>query len=392
MQVVGQNERRWMGGLLLLTTCSWGRFLATGSPKVDQSYPSGAVGLALLGGLVVGWGLLVVGWRGFLVGPRPNGPPRRLAYAGLLVAALMLPMLSNDVFSVFAYGSLAAHGRDVYTTASGLSDTAWYPWVGQRWAEKVCVYGPSTLLGAVPVALAGHSPWLALALLRVVWFAPLAAAMELSFRRLGDRPLFHAMVWLNTLWIVEGPGQMHGDMLGMTAVVAGIALAMPVGGATRGRRRVAGWLLYAIAVLGKYSFVFTGPWFWLFGARTARERIERLPLMAGILIVTGGALYAPFWRGPATITGPLHALGGMNPGGSIVEVVGILVSLATGHGVPDQDAPVHAALEATRAASATTWLVTSVVLQLVTLGVAVRLLAGMLRGPHDDRRVAIGTG
>ena len=175
-------------------------------------------------GLVVGWGLLVVGWRGFLVGPRPNGPPRKLAYAGLLVAALMLPMLSNDVFSVFAYGSIAAQGRDVYTTASGLSDTVWYPWVGQHWSQKVCVYGPSTLVGALPVALGGHSPWLSLALLRVAWLAPLAAVMELSFRRLRDRPLFHAMVWLNPLWLVEGPGQMHADLLGVTAVVAGIAL------------------------------------------------------------------------------------------------------------------------------------------------------------------------
>jgi hypothetical protein len=385
MQVAGQNERRWLGGLVLVTACSWGRFLATGSPKVDQSYPSAAAGLALLAGLVVGWGLLVVGWRGFLVGPRPNGPPRKLAYAGLLVAALMLPMLSNDVFSVFAYGSLAARGRDVYTTASGLSDTLWYPWVGQHWNEKVCVYGPSTLVGALPVALGGHSPWLSLAVLRVAWFAPLAAVMELSFRRLRDRPLFHAMVWLNPLWIVEGPGQMHGDLLGVTAVVAGIVL-------TLGGRRASGWLLYAVALLGKYSFAFTGLWFWLFGARTARDRLVRIPLVAAIVVATGAALFAPFWRGTATITEPIHALGSMNPGGSIVEVVGILVGLATGHGVPHQDAPVQAALEASRAASATTWLVTSAVLRVVTLAVAARLLVGLLRRPHDDRRVALATG
>ena len=183
----------------------------------------------------------MVGWRGFLAGEGREGPPRVVAYAGLVVAALMLPMLSNDLFSVFAYGSLAARGRDVYATAAGLSDTVWYAWIGEHWNEKVCVYGPTTLVAALPVALGGYLKSRGLSLLlviRVAWFTPLALVMEASFRALRDRPLFHAMVWLNPLWIVEGPGQMHGDLLGVAAIVAGIVLV------TSGRRG-RGWLFYA---------------------------------------------------------------------------------------------------------------------------------------------------
>ncbi|HEY5242029.1 MAG TPA: hypothetical protein VIJ22_11210, partial [Polyangiaceae bacterium] len=182
-----------------------------------------------------GWVLLVLGWRGLLA--QPPMQPRRLAFLGLFVAGLMLPMLSNDLFSVLAYASLAAQGHDVYTTVSWLPHSVWYPWVGERWAEKVCVYGPTTLIGAMPGALAGGNPWLAMLALRLAWLAPAALVMELSFRRLRDRPFFHALIWLNPLWLVEGPGQLHTDLLGVLAVTAGIVLQ-------RGGRPRAGWSLY----------------------------------------------------------------------------------------------------------------------------------------------------
>src|SRR5580692_5359806 len=129
--VRAKSEALWLVGLVVVTACSWGRWLATGSLKVDESYPSAVAGTALFVLLLAGWGLLVAGWWGLLA--RPPESPRRLAFTGLLVSALMLPMLSNDVFSLLAYGSEAAHGRDVYTTVQGLSQSPWYPWIGQHW-------------------------------------------------------------------------------------------------------------------------------------------------------------------------------------------------------------------------------------------------------------------
>jgi hypothetical protein len=310
--------------------------------------------------------------------------PRRLAFLGLAVAAFMLPMLSNDLFSVLAYASVAAQGHDVYTTVSWLPHSVWYPWVGGRWAEKVCVYGPTSLVAALPSALAGGNPWVALVVLRLVWFVPLALVMEWSFRRLRDRPFFHAMVWLNPLWLVEGPGQLHTDLLGVIAVVAGIVLQ-------KGGRAKAGWGLYGLAVLGKYTFAFTGVWFWLFGAKTLRQRLLRLPAIGAVVLVLAVLCFAPFWRGPATVTEPLHDLAGMNPGGSITEVVGILVDLLRGGPAPHADAPMTQALALDQATHATTWLVVSLVLRLLTLGVAARLLWAMLRRP-DEGTLALGTG
>jgi len=379
----GADARRWLLGLALVTACSWARFAATGSLKVDESYPGEGVGTALFLALLAGWALLVLGWRGML--ERPPASPRRLAFTGLAVASLMLPMISNDVFSVLAYGDLAARGRDVYTTAAALPESTWFAWVGEHWSAKPCVYGPTTLAAILPSALSHGNPWLALVLLRATWLLPLALVMELSLRATAVRPFFHAMVWLNPLFVVEGPGQLHADFLGVAAVVGGMLLAW-------GGRPKTGWVLYAAAVFGKYSFAFTGFWYWLAGARTARDRLARLPVMAAVVAVVGVVVFAPFWRGTATITEPLRALAGMNPGGSITEIVGIVVHLVRGGGVPHADAPVAAAVEAEEAANAATWAITALVLRLATLAVGARILVAMLRKPHDEARVALGTG
>jgi hypothetical protein len=292
--------------------------------------------------------------------------------------------LSNDVFSLLGYGSLAARGHDVYVTTEWLPRSAFASWVGERWRSEVCVYGPTTLLSVLPASLGGGSPWSALALLRLCWLLPLAGAMELSFRRL-NRPLFHTMVWLNPLFVVEGLGQLHADVLGLAAIVVGIAL-------TRDGRVKAGWIFYALAVLGKYTFAFAGPWFWLFRASGARQRLLRLAAMGATLVGLGAVLYSPFWHGFATLTEPVRALGGMNPGGSITEVVGHLVHVMRGGAVPPADLPPQAAVEMERAAKGPTWFVVSLVLRVVFVGVAARQLTGMLRARSDEGALALGTG
>jgi len=150
----------WLLGLFVVTGCSWCRYVATGSPRVDGNYPPTLEGSLLLVAVAAGWGLMILAWRSFLA--RPPDQPQRLAFAGLLTAHLMLPMLSNDVFSVFAYASLAARGRDVYTDAAGLTGpdgykcdpawlglprAAWWTSFGScfGWSSASCAGGPRSL-------------------------------------------------------------------------------------------------------------------------------------------------------------------------------------------------------------------------------------------------------
>ena len=107
--VFSRSERRLLAGLTVVTACSWGRFFATGSLKVDRELPGAALtGFALLAALVAGWALAVAGWQAMLADPPAR--PRRTAFVALGVATLMLPMLSNDVFSLLSYGARRGGG------------------------------------------------------------------------------------------------------------------------------------------------------------------------------------------------------------------------------------------------------------------------------------------
>jgi hypothetical protein len=377
-----QSERRLLAGLAVVALASWGRFFATASLKVDESYPGRVAGYALLATLVLGWALAVRGWRGIL--DAPPARPRHVAFAALLVVSPMLPLLSNDLFSVMAYGSGAAAGHDVYTTTDWLPTNAFYPFLGQHWNDTVCVYGPATLIAALPASLAHGNPWLGLLLLRVAWFVPLILVMEVTFRRLADRPAFHAMVWLNPLWLVEGPGQMHADLLGLVALTLGVALHL-------GEKVAASAVLYAAACWGKYSAVVAGTWFVDAGATTAQERLRRSVLNAGALAGVGVVLYAPFWHGTATITTPLDALAHMNPGGSITEVAGILVQVIFRGWITAPDLPVQTALAIDREAKHESW----AAMAYLTRTAFVVIMAGLAmaaRKGRDRERTALLTG
>ncbi len=378
-----RDEVLWILGLVVLTACSWVHFFATGSPKVDENYPTQLVGALLLCGTLLGWLLMVAGWRGLL--DRPVANPRRLAFTGLVIATTMLPLLSNDIFSLITYGSLAAHGRDVYTTPDLMPTSPFYAWVGERWNHTVCVYGPTALVSILPAGLAGRSVWAAMFLLRAAWLVPLVLVMELSFRRLPDRPRFHTMLWLNPLWLLEGPGQLHADMLGVIAIVAGMLMQM-------NGRPVRAWAYWALAMLGKYSFAVTGLWFWLSGARDHRERALRLPLMAAVVAGVAVVFFAPFWHGLATITVPLNTLANMNPGGSITEVVGHVVHTLRGGPMPKMDSPVAATILFDKATKGQTWAIVSGIMHIVSAGVLVRLLVYIFQKPRDEGRIALATG
>lgn len=381
-----RDDRLWLGGLAVVVACSWARFFATGSLKVDQSYPSEIPATLLLVVLAAGYGCMVFGWKGLLDRPgRPTTPPRTLAYAGLVLAAVMVPMLSNDIFSMFAYGTSAAHGDDVYASAKGLHGSVWFPFVGARWNDAPCVYGPASLVMLLPAGLGGGNPWLALLAVKLVWLVPLVAVMETSFRSAESRPAFHAMVWLNPLFVVEGLGQLHTDLLGLVAVTAGIFLQ------SKGKPKSA-WAMLGVAVLAKYTFLLAAPWFWLSGARSARERALRLPAIAAMIGALAVAFFAPFWRGLATLTAPAHALAAGNPGGTLTEIVGHLVHLARGGKMAPPDMPVAQAMALDIATHGTTWAVTSFVLGVVSLAIAIRVLRAMLSDPADEDIISLGTG
>jgi len=393
-----RNDRAYLAGIALLTACSWGRWLATGSLKVDESYPSLGVATLLFLVLLLGWALLVWSFHGILTDAFDEASDeqnaalstarlRRLAFLGLAIASLMLPMLSNDIFQLVSWSSRAARGNDVFTTVNALPGSEWASYVSARWARTVCHYGPLTLVAAMPAALAHGSPWTAILLVRTCWLVPLVAVMLASFRLLPSMRTFHAMLWLNPLWLLEGPGQLHCDLVGITLISAGVVLAMR-------RRTVVAALLYALAVVSKYTFVLVGPWFLLFETTSKRQRAVRALLLATAIGACGAAFYSPFWRGTSTLTAPLQDTFSERPGGTLEEVVGDLVLAARGRSPSPPSTTGAVAMAQDRAAMGSGWLVVAAVklaVKVVTMAVVARLLYLMFETNRPEV-TALGTG
>ncbi len=374
---------RWLAGLSILTLCSWARCLVTGSPKVDEHYPSQAAGTLLLLAMCLGWALAVTGWGRMLADP--PGRPRRLFYLGLLAVVGMLPLLSNDLFSLLAQADLSSRGKDVYSSAMAYPESVWFSWIGIRWRESPSPYGPITLLAAWPSVLGGANPYRAEAWLKLAWLVPLVALFEISLRAVPDRPAFHAMIWLNPLFLVEGPGQLHPDLLGALLITAGLLLR-------RRAPRVGAGMAWSLAVLGKLNFGLAFPWFWLSGTSGWAQRVRRGALLALCLGAAAALAYAPFWHGPGTVRGQLRGLATstMVPGGTLVDVAGTVAgAFASGRLNLDRLVETFDARQQQARARATR--AAQVLATLLALAAILPLGLGLLRR-LDEERLALATG
>jgi hypothetical protein len=111
-----------------------------------------------------------------------------------------------------------------------------------------------------------------------------------------------------------------------------------------------------------------------------------------MLIGLAAVFFAPFWYGPATVLEPIRALGRMNPGGSITEVMAAVVNVLRGGGIPNATTAVRSAVELDRQSNGAIWEVIALVLRIATLGIGVQVLRAMLANPRDDDKVSLGTG
>jgi len=378
--LAGSGPIRWLVGLSVLTICSWARCLATGSPKVDQHSPSEAVGTLLLLVLCLGWALAVTGWARMLAHPPER--PRHLVYLGLFAVAWMLPLLSNDLFSLFAQASLSIQGKDVYTSARAYPESVWFAWIGERWSQSPSPYGPVTLLAAWPSVLGGGNPYLAEAWLKLAWLLPLVVVVELSLRAFRERPMFHVVLWLNPLFLVEGPGQLHPDLLGALLITSGLLLARRSPG-------IGGAMAWSLATLAKLNFGLALPWFLLSGTRGRAERLRRGALLALCLAGTTALAYAPFWRGPETVLGQLRGLGAntLVPGGTLVDVVGTVAGALAG-GVSHPDLRVEAFEAREREVRARAAGIAHLVALALALAAILPLGLALQRGEGEERLAA----
>ncbi len=209
------------------------------------------------------------------------------------------------------------------------------------------------------------------------------AVLELSVRAFPNRSMFHTMLWLNPLLLVEGLGQLHPDLLGVLLVTVGLLLA-------RRSRTLGAAVAWSLATLAKLNFGLAAPWFLLSGTRSWPERLRRAVVLVVCLLATATVLYTPFWRGPDTVFGQLQGLRTSTfvPGGTLVDVVGTVAGGLSGSRV---NTPVELFDLRQQDVRARASQGAQLLAMLIALAAIIPLGLGLLRDLDEDR-LALATG
>lgn len=215
------------------------------------------------------WLLLAGSWAGYVVamiaGMRGGTLPARPVLLAAALAAGVLavgcpPTLSPDVYAYVAYGRmLGIYGhnpcQEPPTVLNGLGD----PLAELVIAPVPSPYGPVWTFASVPLAwLVPGSPWLAVVAMKLLAGAGLigtAVAGKAITEQLapGRGNLTLLGIALNPLFLIEGPGIGHNDLVMM-------ALLLGAGHFFLGRRWVLGSVLLGCAVGIKYIPAAALPW------------------------------------------------------------------------------------------------------------------------------------
>jgi len=261
-----------------------------------------------------------------------------LAFVLIGIFSFMLPMLSNDIFSYMVFGDAANKGADVYTNTQCMHVSSYFSYITRAWASSTCAYGPVILLLAMTAAWMGAGKivltlvtYKILVLLTAFVFVELAARVSL----LMQAPVrCFTFIVLNPVFLLQGVGQLHADLIAITFTLAGIYFLFS-------NKWYLSFVMVALAIATKMNYVLILPFFlmglWLQGQQRA-GLFGRAASGLLILVVSLIAAYAPFYTSAETITTPFKFHFSQNPSKCIGEVLSYIIYFApqiiTGH--PDR--------------------------------------------------------
>ncbi|GAA3390192.1 polyprenol phosphomannose-dependent alpha 1,6 mannosyltransferase MptB [Cryptosporangium minutisporangium] len=292
--------------------------------RPDAEHPAGWAVLALLGLTLLALAFLqlyrVV--RAHAVGVRTVAVIAAWWSAPMLVAP---PILSLDVWSYFAQGTMVHHGLDPYSYGpSLLGPGTTLDAVSPVWRDTPAPYGPLMLgtLWLVALVSAGHMSVAALLLrLLVVLSVVAVSVLVVRIAPSEDRALALTLVAANPLVVVHVIGGAHLDaLLGLLAVVTIWSV----------RKR---WYLVA-ALAAATAFSIKLPGILLIGYLLAHLVRQRVPVhrLLGAVVTTGAVVIGYAWLVPEG----WGWLGAMDVPGRVriywapASLVGGLVYLVTG--------------------------------------------------------------
>ncbi len=324
--------------VLALVLVSWSKLVFTGSMKVDNNPVSTWQGLSIF--LIFGVSLFIYGRIYYKLYKNAGQLTishfqiKKWGYIHIVLASLMLPILSNDIFLYMAYGDLSNMGHDVFREQDIMVHSKWAYLVG-NWKDSPYLYGPLTLwIGKIANWIGGNNVYIVLFVFKLIW-ALIAICfleiMSLTVKHLGDfiLVLFTPVFWLQNI------GGLHYDL------VAGFFLLIAVYFISQ-QKIVFSLVAIAIACMCKIVFLIFVPFILLHYFFINPNRITWKPMVyfiMGIAIsaILVGLSYLPFWKGMETISVPLKYLNTQEPSKSFSEVLGELLNLVFADAAPKDE-------------------------------------------------------
>lgn len=316
------------------TLLSWVRLFVTESLKVDEHYPQGwsSAALMLMALALISFHLVLV-YRGLKQPPLLLSTEWKTIVLGTMwLLWPMLPMFSNDLFSLLYHAEIKAHGLDVYAQPLPEFPGEWHAFVGERWKTTPLVYGPVALLPALPAQYIPLHPLFKILLTKVFLLLPCTLLILKLPSKVWTLPMV-PMLWLSPLVWLSGFGQVHIDLW---LVILGVGVFVWA----RSHPVFTG-LLFGTAVAIKLSALLLGAGLLVqWRSMTLKQIIFQL--MAIVFSVWGW--YRLLDEGMAEFVSPLKTLSDMAPTGSFVDTLSeILRFFTTGGQIrPPEPDPIRA--------------------------------------------------
>jgi hypothetical protein len=260
----------------------------------------------LLLGAWAGYALAVgAGSKGGVLGARWTLPLTACLATGFATA--FPPSLSTDVYAYVGFARLqAVYGRNPYGSPLAELEVLGDPTADFIKSDLRSVYGPvwAHLSAAIVVVSVRSGLWWQVVAMKLVAAASLLAA-ALVGRKVADHfapgrgDLALTAIGLNPLFLIEGPGNGHNDLLMMALFLAGAWQVVK-------ERRLPGAFLLGLSAGIKLVPIAVLPWVVTECAPWRERRVAvRRALAVGLLMLLPTVVgLVPLWRGPATL-GPV---------------------------------------------------------------------------------------
>lgn len=310
--------------VVCIVLSSFLRPLTTGSIKVDENYLAGlplAIAILLfvasLALFTIGYFRVVMRTPGFDLSARQTVVLARIL---IVVSFFMLPMLSNDIFSLIAYGDTALRGNDPFTDPLALQRSSFFPFVGSAWATAPFAYGPLSLYLSMFSVYVGANIIGSLMVYKLIIALFCLLFVEAVSRIPGaanDRYNLLALVTCAPVLWLQCAGQSHNDVAAAALLAVGILFLLR-------HHPVAGLLFAVLAGAFKYSAFLALPAviaaIWV-ADRPLRERVRTLLASAIVTLATLSLLFLSIGSDSRAILFQTEFLSSKKPSKSVVDTV-----------------------------------------------------------------------